>query len=167
MALDPQTEKASEKMMDLATGAMQHGLMALGDDANVSQATYIAAVGVAASLHIAATVLGRCEKCEGSDDHSPLDHVNPVALLFGALLAVEACGDRTLQDKPGQVGMAFEFGPDIILSALQKTETILGRKPDEFLCKPMIDTVRGIEKEHSGNLDVFLAQRQSERGSKH
>lgn len=172
--IDEKVERASQRMMDMIVSGMQKGIMGIaeiegdGHAADISEATYIATVGVSAALQIAATVMGRCDKCGNHEKHSPIDHINPTAILFCALLAAEAAGAghlgverRDHPEKEGvrQVGMAFEFGPDVILNAMSAVEKLTGQKPDKFLVKHMVDAVREIERDNSGNLDKFLQER--------
>lgn len=165
--IDARTEKAAQTASDGVAQVIQLAIMSSGNRA-MDAAVYVAAVGCSSGIHLLASLCGNCplgdlKNCQNDENHSPLSHINPTSTMFASILVAAAGSDPIVLGSKDdyRAGFSFEFGPDVILQALELTEKVMGHNPDKYLNEKMVRTVREIEKGANDPLGKFLARKPS------
>jgi hypothetical protein len=153
-----QAARATSKITETVT---EHG----GDGTRPS-AVYLAIGCVSGALNILAMCVGagKDEPRDGRDtplDCDVCDRINADTLLFSAILTALSVRQTQGFNKDGVSGAAgvIEFGPSIILEALQMYERATGVKIDDKLTPGLVNVAREMEASGAKPLDNLMAER--------
>ena len=127
-------------------------------------------IGVtAAALMVLSINIGHSsDENESREDFDPTQRITNDTFLFAALLVANAI-EVGRHHKVAHIDNAFgldcigQFNPESFLKAADMFETLTNRKPDSFLCPPMVEWFRGAQAkaDKAVNLSEFFAKGRS------
>ena len=158
-----------EKINNVTTDAIQTAILSARSQ-NLADAIYIGSVGInGALLPVAQLVANKPDPTSlglpsNPNDLTEADHaicrevasklVNPDTMLFAAILAARICGGISSNNM-----VAIEFGPHIVLEALEIFEKATGRNPDKLLDPRMVAEARKVGENTTIPLEEFMEKR--------
>jgi hypothetical protein len=134
-----------------------------------ARAMQMVSTGCVAAIQALALICGGCSDCDETGHHNDRNptpdqmvevgrrHMNPTSLLFAAILVNKICPEGP--DANGAV--ACEISPTVIADALDTTERLIGKRPDEFLDPNMCKQVRECIEEGGVPLAKLLESRKA------
>lgn len=164
-------DEIGQKLANITAGNLQSAVMELHrrtGKPSKSSAVALMLNGCVAAVNSLALLVGGCPDCDETGHHSGkpdrdemLDvgrqHINPTSLLFSAILVNKICPEGP--DPSG--GIQCEISPTVIADALDTTERLLGKRPDEYLDPFMCKQVRECIEEGGVPLAKLLESRKA------
>ena len=151
--------RASE-ISNVVAGAIQSGCMTF-DTNDKAQITYLCGMGAVAAIHTLAAVLGNPGTEDQSIEERAAGALNATSILYAALVATRMAPDSgglaTRGDGVKGMNIEVEFGPDVLVSAMDDFEKLTGRKPDDKLDPVMVAQTRNFLEKTGDPLKDLLA----------
>jgi len=166
-----EVQNTADRLAQLVSTATQTAIMAATNESkNKLDAVLIAATGAIGAIHVLSQLIGwhgDKDRNVGPENVGKLS--NTTSRLLAAILVNQMSPD-VVPGRDGQsneVGMMIEFSPDIMWSAIQRVESIIGKPVDGFVDPQMLDSLKDIIAKSNDPMNKFLAQRRSTPGSLH